>query len=103
MCGWALSELRTSRADFASPKESAAVVLAPVMPAVCFKSIARLRWNDVRSYAASAVQAIRIATPHVITLIRVSFCPMDRLRRLCISSLAVLGGVVDDSRDRQKF
>src|SRR6185437_2583224 len=85
----ALSELRISRTDPASPKESAAVVSSPVARAVCIRDLARSLRKVTKSYAASAVHAIKRATPQLIRMTRVSFCPMDRPWGIRISALAI--------------
>src|ERR1700728_3814417 len=102
MCGSARSELRISRAARASENVSAAVLFDPAMPAVDSSSFAICARNATASYTASATPAIRIVTPHVTKMMRVSFCPMETRRRVCISAPVVLPAVVDDVREREQ-
>src|ERR1700733_2561025 len=102
MCGSARSELRISLAARASENVSAAVLFDPAMPAVDSSSLAICERNATASYTASAVPAIRIVTPHVTKMMRVSFCPMETRRRGCISAPVILSAVVDNVREREQ-
>src|SRR5580658_2903209 len=102
MCGSARSELRVSCAARASENVSAAVLLDPAMPAVDSSSLAICARNATASYTASAVPAIRIATPQVTRMMRVSFCPMETRRRVCISAPVALSAVVNNVREREQ-
>src|SRR5690348_18437337 len=99
----ALSELKISRTEPASSKESAAVVLAPVARAVCIRDFARSFRKVTKSYAASAVHAIKREIPQLIRITRVSFCPMDRPWGIRISALGITGRIVRNRALHSRF
>src|SRR5690242_18103669 len=99
----ALRELRISRTEPASPNESAAVELAPVARAVCINDFARSFRKVTKSYAASAVHAIRRETPQLIRMTRVSFCPMDQPWGIRISGVGTSGRIVRNRAFHSQF